>query len=161
MRPAPISRRLVLWSAAGLLMAALLAAAIFLGLPWIGAAGRIDVPEAELALEGAPLYAEHCAACHGANLEGQPNWRSQLPTGGLPAPPHDETGHTWHHPDRQLFEITKYGGQRLAPAGFQSNMPAFEDRLNDRQITAVLAFIRSRWPQSIQDRQRRLSERAQ
>ncbi len=117
--------------------------------------------ETILVAEGAPIYAEYCASCHGANLEGQPNWRSRLPTGGLPAPPHDETGHTWHHPDQQLFEITKYGGQRLAPAGFQSNMPAFEDRLNDRQIAAVLAFIRSRWPQSIQDRQRRLSERAE
>ena len=117
--------------------------------------------EAALAAEGEPIYAEYCAACHGANLEGQPNWRSPLPTGGLPAPPHDETGHTWHHPDQLLFEITKYGGQAVAPAGFQSNMPAFGDQLTDQQISAVLAFIRSRWPRSIQDRQRRLTERAQ
>ena len=25
--------------------------------------------------KGQQLYAESCAACHGANLEGQPDWR--------------------------------------------------------------------------------------
>lgn len=160
MKPALRSRRPAIWVAIGLTTVALLAGAIVVGLPFIGGSGTTAESEAELALAGAPIYAEHCAACHGANREGQPNWRSPLPTGGLPAPPHDETGHTWHHPDQQLFEITKYGGQALAPEGFQSNMPAFGDQLTDRQITAVLAFIRSRWPQSIQDRQRRLTERA-
>jgi len=48
---------------------------------------------------GQQVYAARCASCHGANLEGQPNWQQELPTGGLPAPPHDETGHTWHHND--------------------------------------------------------------
>lgn len=160
MRSASAPRRRSRWVAAGLAAAAVLSAALVLGPRWFGSSGRIGEAESGLVVEGAPLYAQHCASCHGANLEGQPNWRSQLPTGGLPAPPHDETGHTWHHPDRQLFEITKFGGQALAPAGFQSNMPAFGDRLSDRQIAAILAFIRSRWPQTIQDRQRRLSERA-
>ena len=31
----------------------------------------------------------------------------------LPAPPHNETGHTWHHPDEMLFAITKYGREGL------------------------------------------------
>lgn len=154
-------RRPTLWMVAGLAAAAVLAITIVVGLPRLVGLSRVEVSEVELVAEGAPLYAEHCASCHGADLEGQPNWRRQLPSGGLPAPPHDETGHTWHHPDQQLFEITKFGGAALAPPGFQSNMPAFEDRLSDHQITAVLAFIRSHWPQSIQDRQRRLSRRAE
>ena len=145
------------WLAAG----AIVIAGALAGYVFMPGSDPVSPSEAALAAEGAPIYAEYCAACHGANLEGQPNWRSPLPTGGLPAPPHDETGHTWHHPDQQLFEITKYGGQAVAPAGFQSNMPAFEDQLTDRQITAVLRFIRSRWPQSIQDRHRRMSERAE
>ena len=120
----------------------------------------VSPAEAALIAEGEPIYAEYCATCHGANLEGQPNWQSPLPTGGLPAPPHDETGHTWHHSDQQLFEITKFGGQARAAEGFQSNMPAFGDQLTDQQIWAILAFIRSRWPKSIQDRQRRLSGHA-
>jgi len=42
-------------------------------------------------------YQELCASCHGVNLEGQPNWREYKADGSLPAPPHDEAGHTWHH----------------------------------------------------------------
>ena len=59
-----------------------------------------------LLAEGAQLYAQHCASCHGSQLEGQPNWRERLPNGRLPAPPHDDSGHTWHHPDHVLFAIT-------------------------------------------------------
>lgn len=104
---------------------------------------------ASLAL-GQRLYARHCAACHGANLEGQPDWRRRLPNGRLPAPPHDASGHTWHHPERVLFEITKYGVVLPnAPAGYQSDMPAFADKLSDDQIRAVLAFIESRWPKQV------------
>ena len=84
------------------------------------------------------------AACHGVRLEGQPNWRSQLANGSLPAPPHDETGHTWHHPDQLLFDITKHGGAKNAPAGFVSGMPAFGGKLADRDIWAALAYIKSR-----------------
>src|SRR3712207_630865 len=51
---------------------------------------------AQVAL-GRQVYAANCASCHGANLEGQPNWQQDLPAGGRPAPPHDASGHTWHH----------------------------------------------------------------
>ena len=37
-------------------------------------------PKADLVL-GEKLYAQHCAVCHGANLEGQPDWRKKLPNG--------------------------------------------------------------------------------
>src|SRR5688572_13754832 len=52
---------------------------------------------------GRQIYDPHCASCHGQKLEGQPNWRIRLPTGRLPAPPHDAGGHTWHHTDDELF----------------------------------------------------------
>ena len=80
--------------------------------------------------QGEDLYQQYCAACHGANLEGQGDWRSPGPDGRLPAPPHDETGHTWHHGDQLLFAYTKYGGAALmAQRGmdFDSGMPGFED----------------------------------
>ena len=105
---------------------------------------------------GAALYEEYCASCHGADLEGQPNWRSAGPDGRLPAPPHDETGHTWHHPDRVLFDYTKLGGKEaLARNGvdFDSGMPGFGDVLSDEQIHEILAFIRSTWPERIQEAQ--------
>ena len=58
---------------------------------------------APAAADPASLYAENCASCHGAKLEGQPDWRSPGPDGVMPAPPHDRTGHTWHHGDGMLF----------------------------------------------------------
>ena len=92
----------------------------------------------QLAL-GAQVYAQNCASCHGARLEGQPQWRRRLPNGRMPAPPHDESGHTWHHPDDMLFGMTKYGIARYAPPGYESDMPAFAGKLSDDQIRAVLA----------------------
>lgn len=101
---------------------------------------------------GRQVYAEACAVCHGADLEGQPNWRQRGENGRLPAPPHDATGHTWHHPDQQLFEITKYGTAKFAPPGYQTDMIGFGDSLSDSEILASLAYIKSTWPESIQRR---------
>ena len=95
---------------------------------------------------GRELYAETCASCHGADLEGQADWKRRLESGRMPAPPHDETGHTWHHADRQLFIITRLGVGGVVP-GYDSDMPAFKDVLTDEQIRAVLAFIKSTWPE--------------
>jgi mono/diheme cytochrome c family protein len=97
---------------------------------------------------GQKVYMRFCALCHGRNLEGQPNWRIRKPDGKLPAPPHDETGHTWHHSDMVLFEITKFGLiPPHAPEGYKSDMPAWNDTLSDSDIWAVLSFIKSRWPE--------------
>jgi mono/diheme cytochrome c family protein len=102
-------------------------------------------PPPDLAL-GRKIYAQHCASCHGAKLEGQPDWRKPLPNGRMPAPPHDDSGHTWHHPDGVLFAITKQGlVPPYAPPGYQSDMPAFGSVLTDAEIRAVLAYIASHW----------------
>jgi len=113
-------------------------------------APRIDGTDANQVAAGAALYAQHCASCHGANLEGQPNWRRRLPNGRLPAPPHDASGHTWHHADALLIGIVRNGlVPPYAPAGYASDMPAFAGVLNDDQIRAVLAYIQSRWPKQV------------
>lgn len=156
-------RRKMPWAAA-----ILIAVAAVGGLIWTQTGGEAggcivegpiyaDSADAGLVGLGREIYAANCAACHGANLEGQPNWRSRLPGGALPAPPHDETGHTWHHPDRQLFSITKCGGAYAAPKSFVSAMPGFGDSLSDREILASLAYIESRWPAPIRQRQDRAS----
>lgn len=107
---------------------------------------RADPRDASKVAAGGKLYAQHCASCHGAKLEGQPNWRQRLPNGRLPAPPHDESGHTWHHPDSVLLEITKRGlVPPYAPKGYESDMPAFSGKLTDEEIWAVLAYIKSHW----------------
>jgi len=87
----------------------------------------------------------YCASCHGVDLEGQPDWRTRLANGRLPAPPHDVTGHTWHHPDQQLIEMTQIGfvGGVNAPPGYQSDMPAFKDILSEDQIKLILGYIKN------------------
>lgn len=105
---------------------------------------------------GQALYADNCASCHGADLEGQPNWRQKGGDGILPAPPHDETGHTWHHDNALLFEYTKLGGRAaLASRGidFNSGMPGFDGVISDDDIWNVLAYIRSTWPARVQQGQ--------
>jgi mono/diheme cytochrome c family protein len=103
-------------------------------------------PEAAQVAVGGKLYAEHCGTCHGARLEGQPNWRERMANGRMPAPPHDESGHTWHHNDRVLFGITKNGLKPpYAPPNYESDMPAFAGKLSDEEIRAVLAYISSHW----------------
>lgn len=103
---------------------------------------------------GKELYTQNCASCHGANLEGQPDWREAGPDGVLPAPPHDETGHTWHHETALLFDYVKQGGaEALAARGvadFPSGMPGFGGTLDDAQILDILGFIRSTWPERMQ-----------
>jgi mono/diheme cytochrome c family protein len=104
---------------------------------------------------GERTYQAHCADCHGVNLEGQPDWRVPDEFGYLPAPPHDMSGHTWHHDNLLLFEYTKLGGQGALAirgiAGFKSAMPAFHDVLSDEEIWEVLAYIRSTWPERVQE----------
>ena len=119
----------------------------------LGGADGANADDPKQVAFGRTVYAEHCAACHGENLEGQPEWRVRKADGKLPAPPHDETGHTWHHPDGQLFALTKHGLQAAAGGNYVTEMPAFAGRLSDAEIWAVLAYIKSRWPAEIRERQ--------
>jgi mono/diheme cytochrome c family protein len=117
--------------------------------------GGVAAAQKAVLAAGRSIYSQHCARCHGANLEGQPNWQRRLPSGRLPAPPHDASGHTWHHSDHVLFEITKKGTAAVVGGGYESDMPGFEGVLSDDQIRAVLSFIKSTWP----ERERRFQER--
>ena len=118
---------------------------------WPQPEGKVlDLSTAIVDIEaGQELYAQSCAVCHGTNLEGQENWQSPAPDGRLPAPPHDETGHTWHHADSVLFNYTKLGGRAaMAQSGldFESGMPGFGEVLTDQEIWNILGYIKSTWP---------------
>ena len=108
---------------------------------------------------GQGVYRDQCASCHGDKLQGQANWRTRNADGTLKAPPHDESGHTWHHSDKVLFDYTKLGGAGMAPPGFNSAMPGFGGNLKDSEIWAVLAYIKSRWPKEVLARQRQITAR--
>ena len=122
------------------LVAAVVAAAGGLVSYWVADRGGRE----RIAL-GRSIYFRHCAVCHGAELEGQPDWQTPLPSDRLPAPPHDESGHTWHHSDQELFTITKKGLAAVVP-DYESDMPAFQTILSDDEIAAVLDYIKSTWP---------------
>ncbi len=153
MAPArPSRKRLALWVGAGTLIAGglIVSFAYYLQTPGI-APGMDSGRRRQIAL-GRVVYEKHCALCHGPRLEGQPNWQRRLPNGRLPAPPHDDTGHTWHHPEGVLFAITQYGlVPPHAPPGYQSDMPAFQPVLADDEIRAVLAYIKSHWSAEVME----------
>lgn len=123
---------------------------------------RIDPDDPAQVARGEDIYRMHCAACHGATLEGEADWREARADGRMPAPPHDGSGHTWHHPDEVLFGITKYGlvPGKYAPPGYRSDMPAFAGTLDDADIRAVLAYIKSTWGPRERAFQARIEEQA-
>ena len=112
---------------------------------------------------GRALYVERCAACHGVDLEGQPDWRSSDANGLYPAPPHDETGHTWHHDDAMLIDYITRGGQAVLDdmgVTFTSGMPGFGSVLDEHEIEAILDYIKSTWPEPIRNLQAQRSNTA-
>lgn len=147
----PRSRRLLFWAGvAGAPVIIVLALAACSDTPAPGDDPRADPRNVDVVRRGAKVYAQNCAACHGAKLEGQPNWRTRLANGRLPAPPHDDTGHTWHHPDHVLFGIIKNGlVPPYAPKNYESDMPAFSGKLPDDEIWAVLAYLKSHWSREV------------
>jgi mono/diheme cytochrome c family protein len=109
--------------------------------PRLRAVSPPTYPEtSDLVMQGAAVYAAHCAGCHGADLKGG---TAQAPE--VQPPPLETSGHAWLHSDATLVRMVKYGianclGDTTAPA-----MPLFAEQLDDRSILAVLAFVKSRW----------------
>lgn len=135
--------RLIIFLLAGMLLAA-------------GCAGD-DAGSSSAVSQGREVYVNFCAACHGPNGEGQ---RPDAPlrrdeTGRYPAPPHDDTGHTWHHDDDLLIQIIKEGG--MGGENFYE-MPAFADQLSDDDILAVLAYIKTLWTDEQRANQQRVTD---
>jgi S-disulfanyl-L-cysteine oxidoreductase SoxD len=101
----------------------------------------VPTANGQIVAQGSALYSQQCAGCRGANLEGVPDWRIPLRNGSFPAPPHDSSGHTWHHPDALLLSVIANGGD---PAS-KTTMPAFKDKLAADEMSAILTFFKSRW----------------
>ena len=145
--------RKILWL--GLLLGGLILA-VLVGWHQVRSASTA-ASSAEVFEQGRQVYADQCATCHGAQLEGQPDWKTPLPSGRLPAPPHDAGGHTWHHPDDILFRIVKEGTAAIVGGGYKSDMPGFAV-LSDAEIQAALAYIKSTWPERERTYQENVSQ---
>lgn len=110
-----------------------------------------DASDLDQVAHGDRIYQRICSNCHGRELDGQLGWQQPMKDGTRLAPAHNTDGETWRHADKILFEIVKFGGAYLKPDGGTSRMPAFEEKITDDEIWAVIAFIKSSWPTDVQE----------
>lgn len=110
-------------------------------------------PEQQRVARGGELYQQYCASCHRADLSGDPEWKTPNDDGSYPPPPHDSSGHTWHHSDQVLLEIIRDGSDFP-----QSKMPSFGDRLSDDDIGAILEFFKTNWGPEEREYQRQVNQ---
>ncbi|MBI5879846.1 MAG: cytochrome c [Chloroflexi bacterium] len=96
-------------------------------------AGRIE--------RGARVYTAQCAKCHGATLQGAPQWPLRQPDGSYPAAPLDASGPAWRNRDTTIIDVITNGN---GPAG-ASGMPAFRTTLSPAEVVDVMDYIKSRW----------------
>ncbi len=89
---------------------------------------------------GRKLFAQNCASCHGTRAEGGPLWSKTGPLPKDPSPPLNGTGHTWYHPVAVLKRIIMHGSAQLG-----SGMPAWGDKLSDKDMEAIITWFQSLW----------------
>lgn len=89
---------------------------------------------------GQVLYLENCAACHGADLKGDPDWKIPTEDGTYLPPPQDSSGHTWHHSDQLLIDLVLNGADF-----FESQMPPFGAVLTEDEVRSILDYLKSTW----------------
>ena len=97
---------------------------------------------------GEALFRQYCRDCHGERAQGENPLAPQgggKPGGGYLAPALNERGHAHHHPPDVLFGYLRNG----SPAQ-DSPMRSFRDRLSEEEMHAVLGYIWSLWPESLQ-----------
>lgn len=114
------------------------------------AASKVSQPQ------GQELFLRHCSACHGKQAEGAPNWHKALPDGSWPPPPLNGTAHTWHHPKTVLMDVIRNG---TADTG--GKMPAWKDKLADREIGIIIAWLQTLWPEEIYKAWQEMDQRSQ
>ena len=153
-----MSRKFTMGVGAAAVVLAAIAYVVFA--QWAASATLLEPSDRKLVKRGAEVYGAHCASCHGAELKGQPDWKRRRANGRLPAPPHDESGHTHHHSDELLIRLTKHGPAALAGTSYESDMPAYVEVLSDSDIRAVLSYIKSRWSPDLQQRHDALNVQA-
>ena len=107
-------------------------------------------------LKGKVLYNQYCASCHKANLAGATDWKGLDKDGHRKAPPLNGTGHTWHHDDKTLHAIIKYGLAKLVN-NYEGKMIGFGNKLSDKEIDSILAYIKSFWSEEHYEYQLKLN----
>ena len=106
----------------------------------IPAVGRFDT--ASIA-RGTELYAEHCAQCHGPQAQGHPDWQTPSDGSFAAAPPLNGTGNDWKRSRAELIAVIMDGTVRKDGVLV---MPAWKQRLSERDIDDIIAWFQSQWP---------------
>lgn len=88
-------------------------------------AAAVSVAGSALAQDGATLFKENCSACHQIKGQGVP--------GSFPALA------------RNKFVQGDPKGPAYVVTHGRGGMPNFSEDLNDRQIAAILSYVRSAW----------------
>jgi mono/diheme cytochrome c family protein len=96
------------------------------------------------AARGEKLFIKNCEKCHGMYAEGDPYWQQKNKEGKFPPPPLDGTAHAWHHPTEILHKMIKDGGKELG-----GTMEGFEGKLSDAEITDIIVWMTSLWPEEV------------
>lgn len=110
------------------------------------AADLLEQPQdAEPIRAGRVIYQQSCATCHGAQGEGAPNWQLPNAQGEMPAPPHNEAGHTWKHADGMLYQIIQQGWRDPFNKTKRLTMPPFAGKLTPTQTRDVIAYLKTLW----------------
>lgn len=99
----------------------------------------------ESVMRGARLYQENCAQCHGPEAQGHPDWKNPQV---VAAPPLDGSGNEWKRKRSELITVVKKGITR----NNEHVMPAWSERLSDREIEDIVAWFQALWPMEVYDR---------
>ena len=94
--------------------------------------------------QGASLFKQNCASCHGENAEATANWKEADANGNYPPPPLNGTAHAWHHSKDALKRTILEGGVKIGGV-----MPGFKGRLSEAEINAVISYFQSKWPDQV------------
>ena len=92
---------------------------------------------------GADLYAEHCVQCHGPQAQGHPDWQTPSDGSFAAAPPLNGTGNDWKRSRPELVTVILDGVVRKDGVPV---MPAWKQRLSERDIDDIIAWFQSQWP---------------
>lgn len=97
---------------------------------------------------GSALYGEHCLQCHGPEAQGHPDWQTPSEGQFAAAPPLNGSGNDWKRSRQELLAIIQNGASR----GGYPVMPAYKDRLSEKDIESIIAWFQTLWPPEVYQR---------